>query len=145
MEYKVYTELQKMKYLHGISRRKSSEAKSHEIIRNVVFFNANIRSQLFTVIRLSKNCFASDTEFCQLLETCGLQSTQESLAEDPEKAQSCLLGIVNSPRERCIIINVMGVRAETHQTHSKAQLPILRQMGPFSILANLNRIQTTYM
>lgn len=59
VEYKVYTELQKMKYLHGISRRKSSEAKSHEIIRNVVFFNANIRSQLFTVIRLSKNCFAS--------------------------------------------------------------------------------------
>lgn len=38
VEYKVYTELQKMKYLHGISRRKSSEAKSHEIIRNVGFF-----------------------------------------------------------------------------------------------------------
>lgn len=58
VEYKVHAELQKRKYLCGISRRKSSEAKSHKIMRNV-FFYVNIQSQLFSIIRLSKNCFAS--------------------------------------------------------------------------------------
>lgn len=121
VEYKVYTELWKMKYLHGIFRRKSSEAKSHEIMRNVIF-NVNIQSQLFTIIRLCKNCFASTSvlqgvflAFRNLQPAINIQVP----IRGSRKGTVLCVGHCKEPYGEMHHSHVMGVRAEAHQTHLK--------------------------
>lgn len=68
MEYKIYAELWKMKSLWYFQKKKFRSQKSWDY-EKCFFFYVNIQSQLFTIIILSKNCFASTSMWYWVLST----------------------------------------------------------------------------